>query len=401
MSFSGKVKEELSQQWSSARHCQIAEIAALIGMCGAVTINSFNQYGVKINTENLAVARKVFTLIRKTFNIEADISIRRNIEKQSAVYSVMIVRHEDALRVLQAAKLLEEHRGGFEEFHIVSPLIVQQPCCRRAFLRGAFLGAGSMSDPNKSYHFEIVCDSDVMAKQIQRLMCDFSMDAKIVRRKKSYVVYLKEGDQIADILNIMEAHVSLMELENIRILKDMRNTVNRKVNCETANINKTVSAAVKQLEDITYLRDNMGLEKLAEGLREVAYARLSHPDATLKELGELLSPPVGKSGVNHRLRKLSEKRKGKTRRIIMIETPVIVGHEDGIEGRPIALLVQEASQYASKVYIQVDNKKINAKSIMGMMSLALQEGDEVTVVAEGEDEEKAAEGIKTFLKKTK
>lgn len=306
MSFSGKVKEELSQQWSSARHCQIAEIAALIGMCGAVTINSFNQYGVKINTENLAVARKVFTLIRKTFNIEADISIRRNIEKQSAVYSVMIVRHEDALRVLQAAKLLEEHRGGFEEFHIVSPLIVQQPCCRRAFLRGAFLGAGSMSDPNKSYHFEIVCDSDVMAKQIQRLMCDFSMDAKIVRRKKSYVVYLKEGDQIADILNIMEAHVSLMELENIRILKDMRNTVNRKVNCETSNINKTVSAAVKQLEDITYLRDNMGLEKLAEGLREVAYARLSHPDATLKELGELLSPPVGKSGVNHRLRKLSD-----------------------------------------------------------------------------------------------
>ena len=240
MSFSGKVKEELSQQWSSARHCQIAEIAALIGMCGAVTINSFNQYGVKINTENLAVARKVFTLIRKTFNIEADISIRRNIEKQSAVYSVMIVRHEDALRVLQAAKLLEEHRGGFEEFHIVSPLIVQQPCCRRAFLRGAFLGAGSMSDPNKSYHFEIVCDSDVMAKQIQRLMCDFSMDAKIVRRKKSYVVYLKEGDQIADILNIMEAHVSLMELENIRILKDMRNTVNRKVNCETAKDRKSV-----------------------------------------------------------------------------------------------------------------------------------------------------------------
>ena len=114
-------------------------------------------------------------------------------------------------------------------------------------------------------------------------------------------MYLKEGDQIADILNIMEAHVSLMELENIRILKDMRNTVNRKVNCETANINKTVSAAVKQLEDITYLRDKMGLERLAEGLREV-----SHPDATLKELGELLSPPVGKSGVNHRLRKLSD-----------------------------------------------------------------------------------------------
>ena len=163
-----------------------------------------------------------------------------------------------------------------------------------------------MSDPKKSYHFEIVCAAEPMAEQIRELMSSFSMDAKIVQRKKSYVVYLKEGSQIVDILNIMEAHVSLMELENVRILKEMRNTVNRKVNCETANLNKTVSAAVKQLEDITYLRDTIGLEKLSEGLEEVALARLSHPDASLKELGALLSPPVGKSGVNHRLRKLGD-----------------------------------------------------------------------------------------------
>ena len=306
MSFSGKVKEELSQQWSSARHCQIAEIAALIGMCGAVTINSFNQYGVKINTENLAVARKVFTLIRKTFNIEADISIRRNIEKQSAVYSVMIVRHEDALRVLQAAKLLEEHRGGFEEFHIVSPLIVQQPCCRRAFLRGAFLGAGSMSDPNKSYHFEIVCRTMPQAEQLRDTMNSFDVDAKIVERKKHFVVYLKEGAQIVDILNVMEAHVALMNLENVRILKEMRNSVNRKVNCETANISKTVNAAVKQLEDITYIREVMGLDSLPDNLKEMALLRLEYPEAPLKELGMYLDPPVGKSGVNHRLRKISE-----------------------------------------------------------------------------------------------
>ena len=132
------------------------------------------------------------------------------------------------------------------------------------------------------------------------------MSAKIVLRKKSYVVYLKEADQISDMLNIMEAHVALMEFENIRILKDMRNTVNRKVNCETANINKTVSAAVKQLEDIVYIRDEIGFEKLADGLREVALARIAYPEATLKELGESLNPPVGKSGINHRLRKLSE-----------------------------------------------------------------------------------------------
>lgn len=306
MSFSGNVKEELSKQWNTARHCQIAELAALISMCGTISINRCSQYSVKIHSENLAVARKCFTLIRKTFNIEADISIRRNISKQSISYAVVIRRNEDALRILQAVKLIDEHQAGFEEVHIVSPRVVQQTCCRRSFIRGAFLAAGSMSDPNKSYHFEIVCVSESMAQQIQELMRGFSMDAKIVRRKKSYVVYLKEGSQIVDILNIMEAHISLMELENVRILKEMRNTVNRKVNCETANINKTVSAAVKQVEDITYLRDTIGFERLSEGLEEVALARLSHPDATLKELGELLTSPVGKSGVNHRLRKLGE-----------------------------------------------------------------------------------------------
>ena len=306
MSFSGNVKEELSEHWSSARHCQIAELAAILGLCGSIIINSRNEYRVKVHTENKAVARKVFTLIKKTFNIESDISIRRSIQKQSVSYSVVVKQHQDALRVLQAVKLIDEHLDGFEEVRIVNPIVVQQTCCKRAFIRGAFLAAGSMSDPKKAYHFEIVCAAEPMAEQIRELMSSFSMDAKIVQRKKSYVVYLKEGSQIVDILNIMEAHVSLMELENVRILKEMRNTVNRKVNCETANLNKTVSAAVKQLEDITYLRDTIGLEKLSEGLEEVALARLSHPDASLKELGALLSPPVGKSGVNHRLRKLGD-----------------------------------------------------------------------------------------------
>ena len=306
MSFSGNVKEELAKNISSARHCCIAELAAFIGMCGTVVINRFDRCGVKIHTENLLVARKVFTLIEKTFNIKTDISVRRNISKQTVSYSVVVKRHEDALRILQAAKYLDEHQSSAEELHAVNPLIVQQMCCRRAFLRGAFQASGSMSDPRKSYHFEIVCSSQMMAEQIRKLMCGFSMDAKIVQRKKSYVVYLKEGSQIVDILNIMEAHVSLMELENVRILKEMRNSVNRKVNCETANINKTVSAAVKQVEDITYLRDTIGFENMPEGLVEAATARLENPDATLKELGAVLTPPVGKSGINHRLRKLSE-----------------------------------------------------------------------------------------------
>lgn len=300
MSFSGNVKEELSQHWTKARHCQIAEIAALVSLCGSILIDSRDQVSIRMHTENIAVARKYFTLIRKTFNIKTDVSIRMNLAKQSVSYYVVVKHHEDALRILQATKMVGD------DVYSVNHLVVQQTCCRRAFLRGAFLAAGSMSDPKKSYHLEIVCTGDEVAKRIQELMQSFSMDAKIVLRKKNFVVYLKEGSQIVDMLNIMEAHVSLMELENVRILKEMRNTVNRKVNCETANINKTVSAAVKQVEDIEYIQNTVGLGTLTDALNDMALVRLANPDATLKELGEMLTPPVGKSGVNHRLRKLSE-----------------------------------------------------------------------------------------------
>ena len=306
MSFSGKVREELAANIASARHCQLAELAAFIGMCGTIVINRFEQYSIKIHSENFLVARKVFTLIEKTFNIRTDISIRRNIRKQSVSYAVIVRKHGDALRILQATKMIGEHTDISDDIRPFSPLVIQQTCCRRAFLRGVYQAAGSMSDPRKSYHFEIVCSSPEAAEQIRDVICGFDLDAKIVKRKKSFVVYLKEGSQIVDILNVMEAHVSLMELENVRILKEMRNSVNRKVNCETANINKTVSAAVKQVEDITYLRDTVGFDKMPDNLVEAALARLENPDATLKELGEALDPPVGKSGINHRLRRLSE-----------------------------------------------------------------------------------------------
>ena len=206
--------------------------------------------------------------------------------------------------MLQAAKLLNEYGEVSENLSVVRNVVVQNTCCRRAFIRGAFLASGSISDPEKFYHFEIACVAEPKAEQLRELIATFDIEAKIVRRKKYYVVYIKEGSQIVDILNVMEAPVALMELENIRILKEMRNSVNRQVNCETANINKTVSAAVKQTDDIRYIQAVIGLDGLPDNLREMALVRLERPDATLKELGEALNPPVGKSGVNHRLRKL-------------------------------------------------------------------------------------------------
>lgn len=239
--------------------------------------------------------------------MEVEVSIRQGtFSKGSRTYTVAVLNHEDAIRILKAARLFNADMEIEEQFSISDNLVIQKTCCRRAFIRGAFLAAGSISDPQKFYHFEIVCATVHKAVQLQEIMNDFGVDAKIVQRKKHFVVYLKEGSQIVDMLNVMGAHVSLMELENVRILKEMRNSVNRKVNCETANIHKTVSAAVRQIEDIRYIQQKIGFEQLSEGLAEIARLRLEQPEATLKELGMMLSTPVGKSGVNHRLRKLSD-----------------------------------------------------------------------------------------------
>lgn len=168
------------------------------------------------------------------------------------------------------------------------------------------MAAGSITDPSKSYHFEVTAATQSKAQQLQKIFSCFNIDAKIIQRKKYFVVYLKEGDQIADMLNVMEAHVALMNLENVRILKEMRNNVNRQVNCETANIHKSITAAGRQVADIELIKKVKGLDSLPDNLKKVAKLRLEHEDMPLKELGLLLEPPLGKSGVNHRLKKLGE-----------------------------------------------------------------------------------------------
>ncbi|MBE5880681.1 MAG: DNA-binding protein WhiA [Lachnospiraceae bacterium] len=301
LTFSGEVKEELSKNQTEKEHCYIAEIAAIISMCGKVTIDSRERYSIKVRTENVSVARKYFTLLRKTFNIDTETLVSANKNKEHVTYTVIVKRNEDAMRVLKETKLMNDEGDISEEFSII-----RRPCCKRAYLRGAFLAAGSISNPEKSYHIEIVCATRKKANHIRMLINGYKLDAKVILRKNSHIVYLKEGSQIIDLLNIMEAPISLMKMENVRILKEMRNTVNRKVNCETANINKTVSAAAKQAEDIEFIHKTIGLGKLPDTLQEVARLRLVNPEASLKELAELCTSEIGKSGINHRLRKLSE-----------------------------------------------------------------------------------------------
>ncbi len=293
MSFSGNVKEELAAHISSARHCQLAELTGLLLFGAAVGEGNMH---LRLDTENEAVVRKCFTLLRKTFNIETVMQGKERLIPDDALEG----------KVIQALHLNRMDDRGLNLTEPVNVLLIKNSCCARAYLRGAFLSVGSMSDPKKSYHLEFVCNEKMQAVQLQTVLQEFQIEAKIIRRKKYNVVYLKEGSGIVDLLNVMGAHVSLMNLENLRIVKEMRNSVNRRVNCETANISKTVTAASKQIEDILLIRDKYGFENLPDNLRQMAEIRLEYPDAALKELGEYLEPPVGKSGVNHRLRRLSE-----------------------------------------------------------------------------------------------
>ena len=267
MSFSGEVKKELAKRISPARHCQIAELAALMSFCGEYGQNQAG-FTLGFQTENEAVLRKGFTLLKKTYNIDTDKALSR-----------------------QEMQMLLTKIGGPGEQ--VDPLLIKSFCCKRAFLRGAFLAVGSMSDPAKGYHLEFDCTEGEKARLLRDLIKSFEIEARIILRKKYHVVYIKEGSGIVDLLNVCEAPVSLMNLENMRILKEMRNSVNRRVNCETANIAKTVTAAARQVEDIEYLRTHYGFRNLPEPLREMAEIRLEYPDAALKELGEYFHPPLG------------------------------------------------------------------------------------------------------------
>lgn len=269
MSFSSQVKTELYEHISSSRHCRLAELGAL------VTLQSGDGDKVKSNDKE---NKKKIDKLARLLNID--------------------IRSEEAAKAL---KLVSEGSSIYADH-----MLVERSCCKQAFMRGAFLACGSLTDPNKGYHLELVCENEQGAELIMYIMGELQLSPKRVTRKKYEVVYLKDGSMIVDFLNIIGAHNALMDMENVRILKDMRNSVNRRVNCETANINKTVSAAVKQIEDIRYIEEKKGLKYLPEGLRKVAELRIDEPEMSLREIGEMLNPPVGKSGVNHRLRKISE-----------------------------------------------------------------------------------------------
>lgn len=289
MSFLSEVKEELVSSIPHERHCRIAELTAILAFSGKRDGSVIRVYPT---TETQAAIRKCFTLLNKTFNINTEI-FKKDIEKNKT-YIEFNKETPGMERVLRA--IAEE----------APEYLLMNECCKRAYLRGAFISAGFINDPSKAYHLEFVCNDAALGEMLLELLEDFDIEAKMTLRKKYYVVYVKDADTIQDILNVIDAHKALMELVNARIIKDVRNGINRQNNCDVANSAKAVSAGSRQLDDIILIRDTVGLESLPPQLQEVARLRLDNPEDSLAELGSLLETPVGKSGINHRLRKISE-----------------------------------------------------------------------------------------------
>ncbi len=305
MSFSSEVKKELSALYGKQIHCQAAELAGLLSGLGCIRQKG-GQFQVSLTAENRQTIQKYTKLLEQAAGIFAVVTQAPHTQqKNKQAYVAEITDPQDTVRLLALLKYIDD-TGELCTGGIPSKELFLRTCCKRAFLRGAFLATGSMSNPKKSYHFEIVCTGRSQAEQIQGQFCCFGLEAKIVTRKGHEIVYLKEGAQIVDALNIMGAHTALMDLENVRIIKEMRNDINRRVNCEAANINKTVHAAYRQQEAIRFLQEGGYLKELPQPLKEIAQLRIEYPQAPIKELGTFCSPPVGKSGVNHRLRKLEE-----------------------------------------------------------------------------------------------
>jgi len=287
MSFASDVKNEICKIPFDDICCTRAEITGIV--CFAAQINADR---LKINTENGMVANRIYELIKRLYNLKIDVVMRK-----SGAFSAQM----GGMGTSDVLKILRDMRLSTVPIRIDKE-IIRRECCKRAFIRGAFLGGGSISAPEKGYHTEIVTNHYGLCSDFKQLLGFFEIYSKIVKRKGNYVFYLKDSEQIEDLLAVLGAHIQMMEFLNIKIVKEVRNTTNRLVNCETANVEKTASAAVQQKMAILTLKRKLGFEHLSPELTELAKLRLKNPEATLTELSKMLG--ITKSGVNHRMRRL-------------------------------------------------------------------------------------------------
>jgi DNA-binding protein WhiA len=307
MSFSSETKAELCLEMPDKTCCMLAEITGILRSCGSVRFAGMNRVNYRLVTENAAVARKIIRLMKEYFDIRMELNISKStVLKKNHFYEMIITEEMRCEQILRETGILRV-KNGFNDFSFeVDESIIKKKCCKRAFLRGVFLGSGSLTDPGKGYHMEIVAANPIFARDIQKVMNQFRLGPKEMQRKDSTVVYLKDSSMISDFLGVIGAPKALLELENTKAYRETKNRVNRDINCMNANTEKTIDAAQRSIAAIKKIERIKGLDWLPPKLKEIAVLRLEEPESTLQELGQLMQPPLGKSGVTHRLAKIEE-----------------------------------------------------------------------------------------------
>jgi len=303
MSFTAEAKEELSRVGSNRSCCLKAELSALVRVEGTLHVSGPGHFRLEIATETAPVARKVIKLLHDVYELKTELTVRRSVLHKATNYLITVPTQSRLNEALADLGIVDE------QLHVersVPSDLVAKDCCAVSFLRGAFLGGGFVADPHGDFHFELTADSEELAKDLREMMLRFDLPAKVTQRRNLYAVYLKGAEAIVDFLARVGAHRALLRTEDVRIVKSVRNQVNRLVNAETANVVKMADAAMKQLEAIKLLASTRGLGSLSPALQELAYLRLQSPDVSLRELGELADPKLSKSAVYHRIRRIEE-----------------------------------------------------------------------------------------------
>ncbi|MEC9488354.1 MAG: DNA-binding protein WhiA [Halanaerobium sp.] len=303
MSYSSLVKSEITREELGNKCCQRAELSALIRINGSLSINS-SGVEIRISNESAAVARRAYLLVKNVLQIFTELLVRKDMHFGAHNQYEIKIPAQGAWNKALKPLGIETNQDFLSKE--VPEWLLERDCCKRAFVRGAFLAAGSVSSPDDPYHLEIRAGKKLLAEAIQGIMATFAIEAGLTAREdSSYFVYLKNYSSIAATLALMGANSALLRLENSRVVKEIKNDVNRQVNCETANLNRTIQAAMQQVEDIELIIDSGQFNALPESLQEIAHLRLDNPYVSLKELGELLQPSLSKSGVNNRLRRIA------------------------------------------------------------------------------------------------